>query len=218
MLRASTSPRACAEQGAEQPQPPHVRRPRYSGRYPRTFADKHKERASDVVTVGKIEAKGNTAVGTHRPICVQEILTALNPQPGGRLIDCTLGYGGHARELLRRVAPAGHVYGFDADVAELRKTEARLEAEFPGAVTCFHSNYAAVARVVLEREPEGVDGLLADLGVRARVMDTAACLCADASAAAGVKHAARRPCAWLHVQARRRTGHAAGHHSRRTLL
>lgn len=191
MLRASASPRACAEQGAEQPQTPHVRRPRYSGRYPRTFAEKHKERASDSVTVGKIEAKGNTAVGTHRPICVQEILTALDPQPGQRLIDCTLGYGGHARELLRRVGPAGRLYGFDADVAELRKTEARLEAEFPGAVTCFHSNYAAVARVVLEREPEGVDGLLADLGVRSRVMDIAACLCADASAlfTAGVQHA-----------------------------
>ena len=81
MLVSRTIPRACAEQGVEQT-PPHVRRQRYAGRYPRSFAEKHKERAGDAVTVGKIEAKGNTAVGTHRPICVAEIINALNPEPG----------------------------------------------------------------------------------------------------------------------------------------
>ena len=133
-LRTSTLPRACAEQGAEQgaQPPPHVRRQRYAGAYPRSFAEKHKERASDAVTIAKIEAKGNTAVGTHRPIAVAEILTALNPQPGAVLVDCTLGYGGHARELLRRIRPGGRLYGFDADSVELRRTEGRLEAEFPG--------------------------------------------------------------------------------------
>ena len=169
MLASRTRPRACAEQGVEQ-KPPHVRRQRYAGRYPRSFAEKHKERAGDAVTVGKIEAKGNTAVGTHRPICVAEIINALNPQPGHTVVDCTLGFGGHARELLRRVTPGGHLFGFDADGLELRRTEARLEAEFPGAVSCFHRNYAGVA-VVLEREPEGVDCLLADLGVSSMQLD-----------------------------------------------
>ena len=171
MLRVS--PRACAERGAEQStQPvPHVRRPRYSGAYPRSFAEKHKERASDPLTVSKIQAKGNTAAGTHRPICVLEILAALNPQPGQVFVDCTLGYGGHSRELLRALGH-GRLYGLDADAVELRKTEARLKAEYPGALlTCWHSNYAAVAKLVLEREPEGVHGLLADLGLSSMQLD-----------------------------------------------
>jgi hypothetical protein len=65
MLRTSTRPRACAEQGLEQ-KPSHVRRQRYAGRFPRSFAEKHKERAGDPATVGKIEAKGNTGVYTER--------------------------------------------------------------------------------------------------------------------------------------------------------
>ena len=147
------------------------RRPRYAGANPRTFDAKYKERGSDPVTVGKIEAKGNTAAGTHRPICVAEILAALSPQPGSTMVDCTLGYGGHARELLLRVAPGGHVFAFDADAQELQRTEARLCAEFHGALTAFHANYAAAARTVLERAPEGVDGLLADLGCYSMQLD-----------------------------------------------
>ena len=44
----------------------HVRRPRYAGKTPRTFAEKYKERAADETVVAAIEAKGNTASGTHR--------------------------------------------------------------------------------------------------------------------------------------------------------
>lgn len=73
-----------------------------------------------------IMSRGATPAGTHRPIAVQEILDALNPQPGQVVVDCTLGYGGHASELLRRVLPGGRLFAFDVDPIELPKAEARL--------------------------------------------------------------------------------------------
>ena len=84
------------------------RRVRYSGKNPRRFDEKYKEHdplryAADVA---KVVAGGKTPAGSHRPIMVSEILDALALKPGSVVVDCTLGYGGHARELLAQVAPA----------------------------------------------------------------------------------------------------------------
>src|SRR4051812_2267144 len=102
--------------GEQSPPTPHRRRPRYSGRNPRRFEEKYKEhnpqRYGD--TVAKVLAAGKTPAGTHRPIMVSEILEVLAPKPGELAVDCTLGYGGHARELLARVQPGGRLLGLDA--------------------------------------------------------------------------------------------------------
>ena len=84
MLRLPVRTRACsgAEAGAPSETPPatqHVRRPRYAGNYPRSFAEKHKERAADPVVVANIERKGNTAVGTHRCAPTRVRLAAASP-------------------------------------------------------------------------------------------------------------------------------------------
>src|SRR3954469_12240630 len=106
---------------------PHKRRVRYAGKNPRRFEDKYKEhdpqRYAD--TVAKVLASGKTPAGTHRPIMVAEILETLAPRPGERVVDGTLGYGGHAREILARIQPGGRLLGLDADPIELPKTEAR---------------------------------------------------------------------------------------------
>ena len=79
--------------------PTHKRRPRYSGKNPRRFDQKYKERTPEQYpeTVAKVMASGKTPVGSHRPIMVAEILEVLRPQPGELAVDCTLGYGGHAQ-------------------------------------------------------------------------------------------------------------------------
>src|SRR5208337_1837660 len=107
---------------------PHRRRPRYSGKYPRRFAEKYKELdpALHPGTVAKVIASGKTPAGTHRPIMVAEVLEVLAPKLGEVGVDCTLGYGGHAGELLRRLLPGGRLIGLDVDPVELPKTLGRL--------------------------------------------------------------------------------------------
>ena len=69
---------------------PRTRRKRYAGRYPRNFADRHKERSGDAATISRVLEKGGTPAGTHVPIMVAECLEHLQPQ--GVVVDCTLGY------------------------------------------------------------------------------------------------------------------------------
>src|SRR5437868_6118613 len=108
--------------------PARKRRPRYPGRNPRRFHEKYKElnpeRYQDEVR--KIVDSGKTPAGMHRAIMVDEVLEALSPTPGDLAVDCTLGFGGHARAILERVQPGGRLIGLDVDSIELPRTIARL--------------------------------------------------------------------------------------------
>jgi len=165
---------------------PHRRRPRYSGKNPRRFEDKYKEHdpVRYAETVEKVLASGKTPAGTHRPIMVAEILELLAPKPGEVAVDCTLGYGGHAREILPRLQPGGKLLGLDTDPIELPKTEARFRALGfgPDIFTAHRSNFAGLPQVLAEffslstsdGERAGVrcaDIILADLGVSSMQID-----------------------------------------------
>ena len=155
--------------------PPHQRRPRYRGRNPRAFHEKYKEHdpARFPGTVAKVVARGKTPAGTHRPIMCAEVLEALDPRPGQYAVDCTLGYGGHAEELLRALAPGGHLLALDADPLEGNRTVARLRGAGFGAdvFTWERRNFAGLAALVAGRRPEGADLILADLGVSSMQLD-----------------------------------------------
>ncbi|MFY9492934.1 MAG: 16S rRNA (cytosine(1402)-N(4))-methyltransferase RsmH [Minisyncoccia bacterium] len=51
----------------------------------------------------------------HTPVLLQEVIHYLNPRPGENFIDATFGGGGHAREILKRIAPDGKLLGIDWD-------------------------------------------------------------------------------------------------------
>ena len=159
---------------ADAPNPiPHQRRKRYAGKNPRRFEDKYKELSRDPETIAKVIASGKTPVGTHRPIMVAEILQVLAPQPGDLAADCTLGYGGHAQEILTKILPGGKLFGLDTDPVELPKTEARLRAlGFDEKVFSTHrTNFASLPQVLAAENPAGVDLVLADLGVSSMQID-----------------------------------------------
>ena len=154
---------------------PHRRRPRYRGKNPRRFAEKYKEHnpARYSATVAKVVAAGRTPAGSHRPIMVAEILALLAPQPGEVAVDCTLGYGGHAEELLARLQPGGHLLGLDADPIELPKTAARLRSlGFDARVfTAQRTNFAGLTQALARAGLDGADVILADLGVSSMQLD-----------------------------------------------
>ncbi len=153
------------------------RRVRYSGKNPRHFHEKYKEQQPDRYAddVEKVLASGKTPAGMHRPIMVREILEVLALKAGETAVDCTLGYGGHAREIALAVQPGGRLIALDADPVELPKTEARLRAlpelASPAALLVRRMNFAGLAQLLATEAPEGVDAILADLGVSSMQID-----------------------------------------------
>lgn len=151
------------------------RRPRYRGTHPRSFGDKYKEHQPEryEADVSRILEQGKTLAGTHRPIMVAEILSALDLKPGECAIDCTLGYGGHSQEILAAIQPGGRLLGLDVDPIELPKTEIRLRSLGfpPESLLVRRSNFAGLSRVAGEIFPEGADVILADLGLSSMQID-----------------------------------------------
>jgi 16S rRNA (cytosine1402-N4)-methyltransferase len=151
------------------------RRARYPGTHPRRFEQKYKEHdpARYADTVEKVLASGKTPAGMHRPVMVAEILEVLAPKPGEIAVDCTLGFGGHAREIMARIQPGGRLLGLDTDPEELPKTEARLRALGFGAnvFTVHRSNFAGLPQILAAAEIAGADIIMADLGVSSMQLD-----------------------------------------------
>ena len=154
---------------------PHKRRPRYRGKHPRRFEEKYKEHDPQhhVETIARIMASGKTPAGTHRPIMVAEILKVLSPKPGEVAVDCTLGYGGHAQEILPCLQPGGRLLGLDADPIELPKATARLRALGfgPEIFIAQRSNFAGLPKILAQAGVNGADIILADLGVSSMQID-----------------------------------------------
>jgi len=151
------------------------RRVRYSGKNPQKFKDKYKELNPEryAQDMAKVLLRGATPVGTHRPICVDEILQILLPQPGETVLDATLGYGGHSSLILPRLSPGGCLIGLDQDPIERPKTEARLrssgipqESLIVGAI-----NFSQARPFLMEKGIAKVDMILADLGVSSMQID-----------------------------------------------
>ena len=130
---------------------PHKRRVRYKGTHPRSFHEKYKEanpeKYADVIE--KVISKGSTPAGMHLSIMVEEILEALDIQPGQVGLDATLGYGGHTKAMLQKLEGQGHIYGLDVDPIEIVKTKKRLEDQGfgPEILTVCKINFANIDRV-----------------------------------------------------------------------
>jgi len=152
-----------------------MRRPRYPGKNPRAFHLKYKELQPEryAADVQKVLQAGKTPAGMHRPIMVNELLAVLTPQPGELAVDCTLGFGGHARAVLERLRPGGRLIGLDVDPLELPRSEARLRKAGLGAdvFDTRRTNFAGLAQVLGEVAPAGADLIYADLGVSSMQLD-----------------------------------------------
>jgi 16S rRNA (cytosine1402-N4)-methyltransferase len=151
------------------------RRVRYSGKNPRKFSEKYKELNPEKYSqdIEKIKSRGATPVGTHRPICVDEILAILKPQPGETALDATLGYGGHTSFIIPKVQPQGRVIGLDQDPIERVKTEARLKSSgIPeGSFILGAINFSEAKTFLTENKIFKVDMILADLGISSMQID-----------------------------------------------
>lgn len=108
----------------------------------------------------------------HLSVLLNECLQGLNLKPGGSYVDCTLGGAGHSLEIMKRIVPDGQLIGIDQDENALAAARAKL-ALYSENVTLVYSNFKRISTVVKELHPEGVDGVLFDLGVSSHQLDVA---------------------------------------------
>src|SRR5262245_26338817 len=106
----------------------------------------------------------STPPGQHRPVLLDEVLSILDPRPGKVVVDCTVGWGGHAAPLLERVGPAGLLIGLDLDSENLPGARQRLDR-----IGCpfhlHHANFAGLDGILAGHGLSGADLVLADLGM-----------------------------------------------------
>jgi 16S rRNA (cytosine1402-N4)-methyltransferase len=101
----------------------------------------------------------------------REVLAAIEPRSSGIYVDCTLGAGGHAAQLLE--AGAGHLIGLDRDPRALELAAERL-ARFEGKHQLVHAAFSGLRHELDALGIDRVDGILADLGVSSMQLDSAA--------------------------------------------
>jgi 16S rRNA (cytosine1402-N4)-methyltransferase len=109
------------------------------------------------------------AGAAHVPVMVAEVVVWLRPRPGARLVDATVGLGGHAAALLA-AAPGARLLGLDRDPDALARAADRLGTPADGVVLR-HARYAELTRILGEVGWDGADAILLDLGISSLQVD-----------------------------------------------
>lgn len=108
----------------------------------------------------------------HKSVLLHETIDSLNIKADGIYVDGTLGGGGHAFEVCRRLGDGGKLIGIDQDGDAIAAATERLK-EFPGRTVIVRNNYENIAEVLRDLGIEKVDGIYLDLGVSSYQLDTA---------------------------------------------
>ena len=108
----------------------------------------------------------------HKSVLLKETIDGLKIKPDGIYVDGTLGGGGHAYEVCRRLGEKGSIIGIDQDEAAIEAASVRLK-DFGEKVTIIRSNYCDMKSKLHELGIDKVDGIVLDLGVSSYQLDTA---------------------------------------------
>jgi 16S rRNA (cytosine1402-N4)-methyltransferase len=108
----------------------------------------------------------------HIPVLKEEVIEFLNLKEGDRVVDATLGLGGHAKEILKRIGKSGHLYAFEQDERNLVVAKENLK-EFREQVTYFHYNFASLKTCLSDANASSINAVFFDLGLSSPHVDDA---------------------------------------------
>jgi 16S rRNA (cytosine1402-N4)-methyltransferase len=109
-------------------------------------------------------------IDEHVPVLYNEVLVWLQPRPGGRYIDATLGAGGHTRGILKASYPDGRLLGLDADPEAIAFAGESLQS-FGDRVVLKAANARRLGAIAPPHGFGQADGVLMDLGLSSRQLD-----------------------------------------------
>lgn len=108
----------------------------------------------------------------HVPVLLKESIDGLAIQPDGIYVDVTFGGGGHSSEILRRIGPEGHLYGFDQDEDAMHHAQSNMQnIVADDRFTFVRSNFRYIKQWMRYYGVNRLDGVLADLGVSSHHFD-----------------------------------------------
>lgn len=105
----------------------------------------------------------------HYSVMLNEVIEGLNLQPNSIIVDATLGYAGHSKEILKRIKK-GKLFAFDADEEAISHSR-QLLLEIGENFEIIHSNFIKLAECLDEVKISQVDGFLFDLGLSSPEID-----------------------------------------------
>ena len=108
----------------------------------------------------------------HYSVLLNETIESLKIKPDGIYVDGTLGGGGHAGEVAKRLGDGGRLIEIDQDADAIAAASEHLR-EYADKVTIVRSNYVRITEVLSELGIEKADGIYLDLGVSSYQLDTA---------------------------------------------
>jgi 16S rRNA (cytosine1402-N4)-methyltransferase len=111
-----------------------------------------------------------TADSYHEPVLCREAVEGLLTDPGGAYVDGTVGGGGHAEAILRRLASSGVLYCFDADADAIAAARLRLHA-FGDRARFVHANFRTLGAELRARSVRSIQGIILDLGLSSHQID-----------------------------------------------
>ena len=106
----------------------------------------------------------------HVSVLLNETIDGLNINPDGIYVDGTLGGGGHAYEVCKRLSDKGRLVGIDQDGEALEAAREHLK-EFEDKITLVRSNYCEIDTILKDLDIDKVDGIVLDLGVSSYQLD-----------------------------------------------
>jgi len=99
----------------------------------------------------------------HIPVLLKEVVSSLNLKAGSKIIDCTVGDGGHSEAILDIIGPKGKVLAIDADPESLMRAKNNLY-RYGAQVDYARGNFSGLTSIAAEHGWPGADGILIDLG------------------------------------------------------
>ncbi|MBC5666903.1 16S rRNA (cytosine(1402)-N(4))-methyltransferase RsmH [Eubacterium sp. BX4] len=106
----------------------------------------------------------------HVSVLLNETIDGLNINPDGIYVDGTLGGGGHAYEVCKRLSDKGRLIGIDQDGEALEAAREHLK-EFEDKITLVRSNYCEIDTILKDLDIDKVNGIVLDLGVSSYQLD-----------------------------------------------